>query len=60
MSTPRDYKMLQCRTCGYIYDEEAGAPEEGLPPGTRWADIPVAWICPMCGTPKSDFDMIEI
>lgn len=60
MSAPDGYKTFQCRTCGYFYDEEAGAPEEALPPGTRWADIPADWICPMCGTPKSDFDMIEI
>ena len=60
MSAPDGYKTFQCRTCGYIYDEEAGAPEEALPPGTRWADIPADWICPLCGTPKSDFDMIEI
>ncbi|WP_304177348.1 rubredoxin, partial [Phenylobacterium aquaticum] len=29
------YKTWQCRTCGYIYDEEAGDPGEGLAPGTR-------------------------
>jgi hypothetical protein len=27
--------------------------------GQRWA-IPNDWICPMCGTPKSDFGMIEL
>jgi rubredoxin len=54
------YKTWQCRTCGYLYDEEAGDPGEGLAPGTRWADIPDTWICPLCGTPKSDFDMVEI
>jgi rubredoxin len=46
------FKVWQCRTCGY--------PGEGLAPGTRWADIPADWICPMCGTPKSDFDMVEL
>ena len=39
--------------------EEAGDPPEGLAPGTRWSDIPADWICPLCGTPKSDFDMVE-
>ncbi len=53
------YKTWQRRTCGYIYDEAAGAPEEGLPPGTRWADLPGDWVCPLCGAPKVDFDMIE-
>jgi rubredoxin len=54
------YKSWQCRTCGYVYDEAAGAPDEGLAPGTRWADIPEDWIRPDCGTPKSDFDMVEV
>ncbi|ATC25483.1 rubredoxin [Caulobacter vibrioides] len=54
------FKVWQCRTCGYIYDEEQGDPGEGLAAGTRWADIPAGWLCPLCGTPKSDFDMIEL
>ena len=54
------YKSWQCRTCGYIYDEEKGDPDEGLAPGTRWAEIPDDWVCPECGTPKSDFDMVEL
>ena len=33
------FKTWQCRTCGYIYDEKAGDPNEGLAPGTRWADM---------------------
>src|ERR1700681_4999389 len=54
------FKSCQCRTCGYVYDEEAGAPDQGLAPGTRWADIPDDWVCPECGTPKSEFDMVEL
>ena len=54
------HKMWQCRTCGYLYDEAAGDPDEGLEPGTRWSDVLDGWICPMCGTPKSDFDMVEV
>ncbi|MFC3068146.1 rubredoxin [Phenylobacterium soli] len=54
------YKTWQCRTCGYIYDEQAGDPAEGLAPGTRWSDLPDDWCCPMCGTAKADFDMIEL
>jgi len=58
--SPAPYQTWQCRTCGYIYDEAAGDPSEGLAPGTRWTEIPDAWVCPMCGTPKSDFDMVEL
>ena len=58
MSEP--FKTWQCRTCGYIYEEAEGAPLEGLAPGARWVDVPSDWICPLCGTPKADFDMIEL
>ncbi len=58
--TDAPFQTWQCRTCGYIYDEEAGDPDEGLAPGTRWRDIPATWRCPLCGTAKSDFDMVEL
>ena len=54
------YKQYQSGTCGFIYDEAAGLPSEGLPPGTRWADIPETWSCPDCGMSKAQFEMIEI
>jgi len=49
-----------CVVCGYIYDEAVGVPEEGIPPGTRWVDVPDTWTCPDCGATKDDFEMIEI
>ncbi len=56
----KDYKNWMCIICGWIYDEEKGAPEEGLAPGTRWEDVPEDWVCPDCGAGKEDFDLIEI
>jgi len=53
-------KVWKCVVCGYIYDERAGLPEEGIKPGTSWADIPKNWSCPECGTAKEDFEMIEM
>jgi rubredoxin len=55
-----DYKTLQCVLCAFVYDEEAGLPDEGIPPGTRWADVPETWGCPDCSATKSEFQMIEI
>ena len=46
--------------CGWIYDENIGVPDEGIRPGTRWEDIPIDWVCPLCGSGKEDFDMVEI
>jgi rubredoxin len=56
--TAAPYQTWQCRTCGFIYDEAEGALDEGLAPGTRWADVPDSFVCPLCGTPKADFDMV--
>jgi rubredoxin len=53
-------KQYMCVICGYIYDEAKGVPDEGLPPGTRWEDVPLNWKCPECGAGKEDFEMIEI
>ena len=37
-----------------------GAPDSGLAPGTRWADVPLSWRCPDCGAGKEDFEMVEV
>ena len=56
----RTVKLWQCMTCGYIYNEAEGEPEDGIAPETAWEDVPEDWICPECGTPKSDFEMVEV
>ena len=53
-------KTYVCNVCGFVYDEAAGRPEDGIAPGTKWADIPVNWTCPDCGVSKADFGMVEI
>jgi rubredoxin len=53
-------KSYMCVICGYVYEEEKGRPEDGIPPGTRWEDVPENWKCPDCGAAKSDFEMIQI
>ena len=47
-----------CQTCGFIYDPAKGDPESGVPPGTRFEDIPDGWYCPDCGVTKADFKFI--
>lgn len=49
------YQSYLCDACGYIYHEADGDPDGGLPPGTRYADIPDDWSCPLCGITKADF-----
>jgi rubredoxin len=53
-------KTWQCIVCGFIYDEAKGLPEDGITPGTVWADVPANWECPDCGVSKSDFEMVQI
>jgi rubredoxin len=47
-----------CLYCGFTYNEVAGAPEYGVPPGTRWDDLPEDWCCPMCGGEKDQFEAV--
>jgi rubredoxin len=45
-----------CTVCGYEYDEEAGAPEAGIAPGTKFEDLPDSFACPLCGVGKDMFE----
>ena len=45
-----------CTVCGYIYDEEVGDPDNGIEPGTLFADLPDDWECPLCSVGKEDFE----
>ncbi len=54
------YRTWMCLICGWIYDEATGNPADGIPPGTRWQDLPGNWVCPECRARKEDFQMIEI
>ena len=50
--------QYRCIICGYIYDPEVGDPNNGVPAGTSFEDIPDTWVCPICGAPKSEFEKI--
>ena len=48
-----------CPMCGWEYDEEAGAPELGIAPGTKFEDLPADFACPMCGAEKAVCEKAE-
>jgi alkane 1-monooxygenase len=51
---------FECPGCGFIYDERAGNPREGLPAGTPWSAVPDAWFCPdCCVRDKVDFVALD-
>jgi flavin reductase (DIM6/NTAB) family NADH-FMN oxidoreductase RutF/rubredoxin len=52
-STPSSYR---CTICEYVYDPAVGDPDNAVKEGTAWEDVPDAWVCPICGAPKSEFE----
>jgi len=49
----------QCTLCSYVYDPAVGDPDNGIPPGTAFDDLPEDWVCPECGAGKEDFEPAE-
>ena len=49
-------KKYVCTVCGWIYDEAEGAPDMGIAAGTKFADLPDDFACPMCGVGKDMFE----
>ena len=48
-----------CNICGWIYDEELGDPDKGIPAGTKFEDLPDDFECPLCFVGKEDFSVLE-
>ena len=48
-------KVYTCTVCGWVYDEAAGDPDNGIAPGTKWEDLPEDFVCPLCGVGKDQF-----
>ena len=48
-------RIFQCSVCGWTYNEAEGAPDKGIPAGTKWEDLPEDFRCPVCKVPKSKF-----
>ena len=44
-----------CQVCGWAYDEEAGLPEKGIAPGTKFLELPEDFECELCGVGKENF-----
>ena len=49
----------ECTVCGYVYDEELGDADAGIPAGTKWEDVPEDFVCPLCSVYKSQFEPVE-
>ena len=47
--------IYRCEACGWEYNEELGAPDLGIAPGTKFEDLPEDFECPLCGVGKDSF-----
>ena len=44
-----------CTACNWVYMPKRGDSEGCIPPNTPFEDLPVDWLCPMCGVGKEIF-----
>lgn len=54
-----DKKKYVCEVCEWVYDPETGDPDNGIAPGTSFADLPDDWVCPVCGVGKDEFSPVD-
>ncbi len=52
-------QAYECTICGYIYAPALGDPENGVPAGTPFGNVPDDWTCPVCGAGKDLFTPVE-
>jgi rubredoxin len=52
-------KKYACNIGSYIYDPAQGDPDNGVPPGTAFEDVPNDWVCPECGVAKDEFTAVD-
>ena len=46
MTTATEQTLWICESCGFIYDPAIGDPDGGIPPGTKFEDIPEGLVLP--------------
>jgi rubredoxin len=49
----------ECLICGWVYDPAVGDPDNNIPAGTKFEDLPDNWTCPECGASKDDFQPVK-
>jgi rubredoxin len=48
-------EKYRCAICGFIYDPAEGDPANGIDTGVTFSELPVDYICPICGAGKDEF-----
>ncbi|MBR5245152.1 MAG: nitric oxide reductase [Clostridia bacterium] len=57
---PAAGEKFVCNTCCWVYNEEKGLPARGIAPGTKFADLPEDFTCPLCKMGKDHFEKLDI
>jgi rubredoxin len=52
-------QKYSCNICSYIYDPAIGDPDNNIPPGTTFEQLPESWVCPICGVGKNEFTAVS-
>jgi len=50
----------QCNDCMTVYDPQYGDPDNGILPGTPFAELPSSYTCSLCGAEKERFSELTI
>ncbi|MBI4862516.1 MAG: rubredoxin [Candidatus Riflebacteria bacterium] len=48
-----------CTVCNYVYDPAKGDPDNDIPPGTPFDQLPDSWTCPECSVGKELFEPVK-
>lgn len=52
---PDRHRRFVCGFCSYCYDPQRGDPQQQVPPGTPFVELPRRWRCPWCGKRQDVF-----
>ena len=63
-----ELEKWSCPVCGFVYDPALGIidpdpltePDISVAPGIPFAELPLDWSCPNCGTAKAEFEESEL
>lgn len=59
---PQEEKItvFQCNSCMTVYDESLGDERNGILAGTLFESLPESYVCPVCESSKSNFQIISL
>lgn len=56
----KSYLIYQCKHCFTTYDQDYGDTVNHIAAGTTFEKLPATYRCPVCDSPKTDFEALQI